>query len=37
MKLLVVGSCGFEHALLLKLLETQKMEKVFVAPGGMTV
>ena len=38
MKLLVVGSGGREHAIAKKLLESQGVEQVFVAPGndGMT-
>ncbi|HEM3481517.1 TPA: phosphoribosylamine--glycine ligase [Streptococcus suis] len=39
MKLLVVGSGGREHAIAKKLLESDQVEKVFVAPGndGMTL
>ena len=39
MKLLVVGSGGREHAIAKKLLESQGVEQVFVAPGndGMTL
>ena len=39
MKLLVVGSGGREHAIAKKLLESQDVEQVFVAPGndGMTL
>jgi len=39
MKLLVVGSGGREHAIAKKLLESNDVEKVFVAPGndGMTL
>ena len=39
MKLLVVGSGGREHAIAKKLLESQSVEQVFVAPGndGMTL
>lgn len=39
MKLLVVGSGGREHAIAKKLLESKKVEQVFVAPGndGMTL
>ena len=39
MKLLVVGSVGREHAIAKKLLESQGVEQVFVAPGndGMTL
>ena len=39
MKLLVVGSGGREHAIAKKLLESQCVEQVFVAPGndGMTL
>ena len=39
MKLLVVGSGGREHAIAKKLLESQVVEQVFVAPGndGMTL
>ncbi|HEL2058492.1 TPA: phosphoribosylamine--glycine ligase [Streptococcus suis] len=39
MKLLVVGSGGREHAIAKKLLESEQVEKVFVAPGndGMTL
>lgn len=39
MKLLVVGSGGREHAIAKKLLESEKVSKVFVAPGndGMTL
>lgn len=39
MKLLVVGSGGREHAIAKKLLESEKVEQVFVAPGndGMTL
>ena len=39
MKLLVVGSGGCEHAIAKKLLESQGVEQVFVAPGndGMTL
>ena len=39
MKLLVVGSGGREHAIAKKLLESPKVEQVFVAPGndGMTL
>ena len=39
MKLLVVGSGGREHAIAKKLLESQGVERVFVAPGndGMTL
>ena len=39
MKLLVVGSGGHEHAIAKKLLESQGVEQVFVAPGndGMTL
>ncbi|HEM5296501.1 TPA: phosphoribosylamine--glycine ligase [Streptococcus suis] len=39
MKLLVVGSGGREHAIAKKLLESERMEQVFVAPGndGMTL
>ncbi|MFM0818623.1 phosphoribosylamine--glycine ligase [Streptococcus suis] len=34
MKLLVVGSGGREHAIAKKLLESDQVEKVFVAPGN---
>ena len=34
MKLLVVGSGGREHAIAKKLLESQSVEQVFVAPGN---
>lgn len=34
MKLLVVGSGGREHALVTKLLESPKVDKIFVAPGN---
>ena len=34
MKLLVVGSGGREHAIAKKLLESQDVERVFVAPGN---
>ncbi|MBY5006487.1 phosphoribosylamine--glycine ligase [Streptococcus suis] len=39
MKLLVVGSGGREHAIAKKLLESEQVEQVFVAPGndGMTL
>lgn len=39
MKLLVVGSGGREHAIAKKLLESEKVSQVFVAPGndGMTL
>ncbi|HEM3588346.1 TPA: phosphoribosylamine--glycine ligase [Streptococcus suis] len=39
MKLLVVGSGGREHAVAKKLLESEQVEQVFVAPGndGMTL
>ncbi|HEM3072527.1 phosphoribosylamine--glycine ligase [Streptococcus suis] len=39
MKLLVVGSGGREHAIAKKLLESDQVEQVFVAPGndGMTL
>ena len=39
MKLLIVGSGGREHAIAKKLLESQGVEQVFVAPGndGMTL
>ncbi|MBO4127879.1 phosphoribosylamine--glycine ligase [Streptococcus suis] len=39
MKLLVVGAGGREHAIAKKLLESDQVEKVFVAPGndGMTL
>ncbi|HEM6265464.1 TPA: phosphoribosylamine--glycine ligase [Streptococcus suis] len=39
MKLLVVGSGGREHAIAKKLLESDRVEQVFVAPGndGMTL
>ncbi|MFI3087680.1 phosphoribosylamine--glycine ligase [Streptococcus sp. 2022WUSS037] len=39
MKLLVVGSGGREHAIAKKLLESERVEQVFVAPGndGMTL
>ena len=39
MKLLVVGSGGREHVIAKKLLESQGVEQVFVAPGndGMTL
>ncbi|HFU4466646.1 TPA: phosphoribosylamine--glycine ligase [Streptococcus suis] len=39
MKLLVVGSGGREHAIAKKLLDSDKVEQVFVAPGndGMTL
>ncbi|RSJ53842.1 Phosphoribosylamine--glycine ligase [Streptococcus gordonii] len=39
MKLLVVGSGGREHAIAKKLLESQGVEQVFIAPGndGMTL
>ncbi|NQI85427.1 phosphoribosylamine--glycine ligase [Streptococcus suis] len=39
MKLLVVGSGGREHAISKKLLESEQVEQVFVAPGndGMTL
>ncbi len=39
MKLLVVGSGGREHAIAKRLLESQGVEQVFVAPGndGMTL
>ncbi|HEL2110686.1 TPA: phosphoribosylamine--glycine ligase [Streptococcus suis] len=39
MKLLVVGSGGREHAIAKKLLESEQIEQVFVAPGndGMTL
>lgn len=39
MKLLVVGSGGREHAIAKKLLESEQVEEVFVAPGndGMTL
>ncbi|MDG3133023.1 phosphoribosylamine--glycine ligase [Streptococcus suis] len=39
MKLLVVGSGGREHAIAKKLLESKKVNQVFVAPGndGMTL
>lgn len=39
MKLLVVGSGGREHAIAKKLLESRKVNQVFVAPGndGMTL
>ncbi|SJZ84911.1 phosphoribosylamine--glycine ligase [Pilibacter termitis] len=38
MKILVIGSGGREHAIAKKFLESNKVEKVFVAPGnaGMT-
>lgn len=34
MNLLVVGSCGREHAISKKLLESNNVEKVFCAPGN---
>ncbi len=34
MKLLVVGSGGREHAIAKKLLESEQVEQVFVAPGN---
>ncbi|HEM6339992.1 TPA: phosphoribosylamine--glycine ligase [Streptococcus suis] len=39
MKLLVVGSGGREHAIAKKLIESEQVEQVFVAPGndGMTL
>ncbi|HFI0466296.1 TPA: phosphoribosylamine--glycine ligase [Streptococcus suis] len=39
MKLLVVGSGGREHAIAKKLLESEQVEQVFIAPGndGMTL
>ncbi|CYV61697.1 phosphoribosylamine--glycine ligase [Streptococcus suis] len=39
MKLLVVGSGGREHAIAKKLLESEQVEQIFVAPGndGMTL
>ncbi|MGQ7563816.1 phosphoribosylamine--glycine ligase [Streptococcus suis] len=39
MKLLVIGSGGREHAIAKKLLESEQVEQVFVAPGndGMTL
>ncbi|MCK1215582.1 phosphoribosylamine--glycine ligase [Streptococcus uberis] len=39
MKLLVVGSGGREHAIAKKLLESERVDKVYVAPGndGMTL
>lgn len=39
MKLLVVGSGGREHAIAKKLLESKRVDRVFVAPGndGMTL
>ncbi|HFR3692352.1 TPA: phosphoribosylamine--glycine ligase [Streptococcus suis] len=39
MKLLVVGSGGREHAIAKKLLESERVEQVFIAPGndGMTL
>ncbi|MDY5974710.1 MAG: phosphoribosylamine--glycine ligase, partial [Streptococcus hyovaginalis] len=39
MKVLVVGSGGREHAIAKKLLESEKVSQVFVAPGndGMTL
>ncbi|MGZ8190369.1 MAG: phosphoribosylamine--glycine ligase [Methylococcaceae bacterium] len=34
MKILIVGSCGREHALAWKVQQSPKVEKVFVAPGN---
>lgn len=34
MKILMVGSGGREHALIMKLLESQKVEKIYCAPGN---
>ena len=34
MKLLVVGGGGREHAIIRKLLESPKVEKIYCAPGN---
>jgi len=34
MKILIVGSGGREHALAWKFAQSEKVEKVFVAPGN---
>ena len=34
MKILMVGSGGREHALIKKLLESDKVEKLYCAPGN---